>query len=138
MTTKRKSILYITDNFLYVYSRKLNQNFKINIPNNIVKNGRIIDCYKFVKVFENIQSKLKISNSFLGENIIIICCNNYNIDYEILKYLFNYLGYKNIQIENELHFLKFKKNNAWINIQANYLIIAYIDRYNKIQNIFTK
>ena len=127
-----KNILYLTDNYIYLKNTKTKKITKINLPKNIVINGKVANINKFLEKLEKITKEYNLNNKILGEKIkVITSCNYTNADITLLKNIFEKLNYRQIIIESEVKYYKLNNNKAWLNILDNYLILAFINQYQK-------
>lgn len=127
-----KNILYL-DDYINLYSEKLDKTIIEKPYKHTLSNGRIINTEKFIKYFKIIKEKHKINNNIFSENIIVII--NLKIledDKTKLKRILEELNYKNIRIINELEILKINKKKLFINYNYSYFYMYYMDS-NKVK-----
>lgn len=134
---KYNNILHITDDCLYLKSKKQKDIIKYKLSKNIVYGGRISNIKKFMKSFEKLLSENHLNNSLFGETIKVIVASNYtHADITFLKNIINSFNYRKIIIEKELKHYKLNNNIAYINVFDDYFNITYLDEYKKINNIY--
>lgn len=134
---KYNNILHITDDCLYLKSKKQKDIIKYKLSNNIVYGGRISNIKKFMKSFEKLLSENHLNNSLFGETIKLVVASNYTpADITFLKNIINSFNYRKIIIEKELKYYKLNNNIAYINVFDDYFNITYLDEYKKINNIY--
>ena len=122
-----ENILYL-DEYINYYDKKYGKIIKFKPYKKTLKNGIIIDSKKFLKSFEKLKKAYKIANALLNEKLILIINSNYSIDDKNkIKDLLEELNYKQIEIINEITFLKINKNNLYINYNESYFNIYYLD-----------
>lgn len=116
-------ILYL-DDYINLYTN--NTIYKIKPYKNTLRNGLIINRYKFIN---KLRKSLNNNKLFLSNIYVII--NNYHtdIDKEILKDILKYLNYNNIWFINELDYLTINKNKIYINCNYTYYYILYTNEY---------
>lgn len=134
---KYNNILHITDDCLYLKSKKQKDIIKYKLSKNIVYGGRISNIKKFMKSFEKLLSENHLNNSLFGETIEVVVASNYTpADITFLKNIINSFNYRKIIIEKELKYYKLNNNIAYINVFDDYFNITYLDEYKKINNIY--
>ena len=134
---KYNNILHITDDCLYLKSKKQKDIIKYKLSKNIVYGGRISNIKKFMKSFEKLLSENHLNNSLFGETIKVVVASNYTpADITFLKNIINSFNYRKIIIEKELKYYKLNNNIAYINVFDDYFNITYLDEYKKINNIY--
>lgn len=138
---KYNNILHITDDCLYLKSKKQKDIIKYKLSKNIVYGGRISNIKKFMKSFEKLLSENHLNNSLFGETIKVVVASNYTpADITFLKNIINSFNYRKIIIEKELKYYKLNNNIAYViayvNVFDNYFNITYLDEYKKINNIY--
>ena len=82
---KYNNILHITDDCLYLKSKKQKDIIKYKLSKNIVYGGRISNIKKFMKSFEKLLSENHLNNSLFGETIKVVVASNYTP--AVLSYL---------------------------------------------------
>lgn len=134
---KYNNILHITDDCLYLKSKKQKDIIKYKLSKNIVYGGRISNIKKFMKSFEKLLSENHLNNSLFGETIKVVVASNYTpADITFFKNIINSFNYRKIIIEKELKYYKLNNNIAYINVFDDYFNITYLDEYKKINNIY--
>lgn len=134
---KYNNILHITDDCLYLKSKKQKDIIKYKLSKNVVYGGRISNVKKFMKSFEKLLSENHLNNSLFGETIKVVVGSNYTpADITFLKNIINSFNYRKIIIEKELKYYKLNNNIAYINVFDDYFNITYLDEYKKINNIY--
>ena len=134
---KYNNILHITDDCLYLKSKKQKDIIKYKLSKNVVYGGRISNIKKFMKSFEKLLSENHLNNSLFGETIKVVVASNYTpSDITFLKNIINSFNYRKIIIEKELKYYKLNNNIAYINVFDDYFNITYLDEYKKINNIY--
>ena len=131
-------ILYL-DDFINIYIKKEDKIIRYKPYKNTIKNGRIINRIKFIKIFNKIKDNYNLNNNFLNASILIII--NKNIEEEDKKVfleVFDELNYKNIKFNQELNYLKMNKNTVYINYNYSYFYIYNVDDLGKVNiNIYS-
>ena len=69
---KTRSTIYFNDEKIYLKNEKTKKIIIEKINNNIIKNGKINNIEKFIKMYENLIKKYKLNNNIFGETIKII------------------------------------------------------------------
>ena len=134
---KYNNILHITDDCLYLKSKKQKDIIKYKLSKNVVYGGRISNIKKFMKSFEKLLSENHLNNSLFGETIKVVVASNYTTaDITFLKNIINSFNYRKIIIEKELNYYKLNNNIAYINVFDDYFNITYLDDFKKINNIY--
>lgn len=131
---KKWEILYLTDN--YIFYKKNNEIYEMNLEKGIILNNKISNINKFIKVYEKFLNINNLNNSLFGSNLKVIVEMNYNeADITMLKNLFAKFNYKKVVVDKIVKCYKLTKENAYLNINDNYLSITYLNEFNKIDNI---
>ena len=134
---KYNNILHITDDCLYLKSKKQKDIIKYKLSKKVVYGGRISNIKKFMKSFEKLLSENHLNNSLFGEKIKIIVASNYTpADITFLKNIINCFNYRKISIDKELKYYKLNSTNSYVNVFDNYLNITFLDEYKKVNNIY--
>lgn len=127
-----KYILLMNDEFLTLHDLKKHQTIKEKIPKNTVINGKVANINKFIQKYEDILKKHNLNNSLLGDKLKIVVHPKYtSTDITLIKNIFEKLNYRKITIDNELKYYKLDNKSAWINANNNYLLLSYINEYDK-------
>ena len=123
------NILYL-DDYINYYSKKINEIIKIKPYKKTLRNGYIIDRFKFIKAFNKFIVSKHIKPSLINESITVII-NNYATeeDKSLLKETLNELNYKKVLFVNETELLKVNKNKLYINCNNTYFYLMYINIY---------
>ena len=136
---KKENVVYLTDDKILLYSYKKDKIYKYKLNNDIVYMGRIIDPDRFIKYFKEIIKELNINQGLFSERMhLIVNCNYSKIDIITLKNIFKYFNYHIIKIDYETRYYYLSNDNAWLNLQKNYLSITLINKYNKIEYYIIK
>ena len=131
---KTRSTIYFNDEKIYLKNKKIKKIIIEKINNNIIKNGKINNIEKFIKMYENLIKKYKLNNNIFGETIKIIVNPTYNsADTMLLKSIFEKFNYRKIIIENETKYYKINNCNSFLNINNSYKILSMLDEYKKIK-----
>ena len=131
---KTRSTIYFNDEKIYLKNEKKKKKIIEKINNNIIKNGKINNIEKFIKMYENLIKKYKLNNNIFGETIKIIVNPTYNsADTMLLKSIFEKFNYRKIIIENETKYYKINNCNSFLNINNSYKILSMLDEYKKIK-----
>ena len=131
MKTK-KNILYLVDNYIYLYNKKRDNLYTYKLDKNILKNGIIADIKKFIKSYNTFLSEQNLNNNLFGDSICVIHNPEYTkADIDVLKNILENLSYSNITFINEIKLYKLNTKNAYINYNDEYLILTYIDSYKQ-------
>lgn len=131
---KKWELLYLTDN--NIFYKKNNKIYEMNLEKGIIYNNKICNINKFIKIFETFLNSNNLNNSLFGSNLKIITEMNYNdTDITLLKELFTKFNYKRIVIDKIVKCFKLTKDNAYLNINDNYISMTYLDEFKKIENI---
>ena len=131
---KTRSTIYFNDEKIYLKNEKTKKIIIEKINNNIIKNGKINNIEKFIKMYENLIKKYKLNNNIFGETIKIIVNPTYNsADTMLLKSIFEKFNYRKIIIENEAKYYKINNCNSFLNINNSYKILSMLDEYKKIK-----
>lgn len=131
---KKWELLYLTDN--NIFYKKNNKIYETNLEKGIIYNNKISNINKFIKIFESFMNSNNLNNSLFGSNLKIITEMNYNdTDITLLKELFLKFNYKRVVIDKIVKCFKLTKDNAYLNINDNYISITYLDEFKKIENI---
>lgn len=131
-----KNVIYMTDEYIYLYNNKHNKKIKVAIPKNIVVSGKIANINKFISKYENILKDNKLNTGIIGDKIKIIVNPKYtSADITLLKNIFEKLNYRKIMIDNELKYYKLTENNAWINVTDGFVLLTFINYYKKKETI---
>lgn len=131
-----KNILYMTDDYIYLYNNKSNKIYKGAMPKKVIINGKIANINKFISKYESILKEYHLNNGLIGDKIKIIVHSKYtSADITLLKNIFEKLNYRKITIDNEIKYYKLNDNNAWINTNEGYLLLTYINDYKKTETI---
>lgn len=130
---KIDNILYLTDDTIYLKNKKIDNIIKYKINDGIVNNGKVININKFINTYEKLINTNRINNSLFGETIKVIVPNIYsNADILVLKNILETFNYRKIFIDLESKYYKLNNDNAYINIQNNYMLLYYLDEYKKM------
>lgn len=133
----KKNILYLTDEYLYLYNKKMNKMVKCTMPKGVIINGYVANINKFITKFEGILKEYNLNNGFIGDKIRIIVHPKYTAaNITLLKNIFEKFNYRNISIENEVKYYKLNDKNAWINANNKYLILTYINEFKRVETKF--
>lgn len=134
-----KNILYI-DDYINLYSNKLNKIINYKPYKNTLWLGRIIDKNKFIKSFLKLKEQNAISNNILSEDLIIIISSIIKEeDKNLFKEIMEELNYKKVYFINELDLIKLTKDYIFINFNYTYFYIYYIQEDGKVNlNIYNK
>ena len=131
---KTRSTIYFNDEKIYLKNEKTKKIIIEKINNNIIKNGKINNIEKFIKMYENLIKKYKLNNNIFGETIKIIVNPTYSsADTMLLKSIFEKFNYRKIIIENETKYYKINNCNSFLNINNSYKILSMLDEYKKIK-----
>ena len=129
-----KNIIYLTDDYIYLAKTKDKQITKLALPKNLVLNGRVANINKFIEKVEKIIKENNLNSNIFGDKIKIIVSPKYtSADITLLKNIFTKLNFRKIIIDLETKYYKLNKENAWLNIFNNYMILAYINKYEKLE-----
>ena len=124
-------IFYIVDNSIYIYSFKKN-NIVVNNYSNYIKNGRIIKPKIIIKIINEYLKKEKLYKILSTLNAIIIYDSHLTyIDKKIIVDIFENCNFKDIKLIDTKNLLN--KNNYYIEINNNYLLTYYHNKYEYIQ-----
>ena len=132
------NILYL-DDYINLYSLDLEKIIIYKPYKNTLKNGRIIDKNKFIKVYSMLLTKYNLNNPIFNRKLLVIV--NKDVSVEDKNNLINVLedlNYKNIKIANEIKYLNIKKDNLFIGYNYNYFYLYYIDNYGNVKDLFYK
>ncbi len=132
------NILYL-DDYINLYSLDLEKIIVYKPYKNTLKNGRIIDKNKFIKVYSMLLTKYNLNNPIFNRKLLVIV--NKDISVEDKNNLINVLedlNYKNIKIENEIKYLNIKKDSLFIGYNYNYFYLYYIDNYGNVKDSIYK
>lgn len=133
----KKNILYLTDEYLYLYNKKMDKMIKVAMPKGVVINGYVANINKFITKFESILKEYNLNNGFIGDKIKIIVHPKYtSANITLLKNIFEKFNYRNIIIESEAKYYKLNDKNAWINANNKYLILTYINEFKRVETRF--
>ena len=130
---KKKNILYLTDNIIYYKTDRI---IKFPINQGIIINSKIGNIKKFNKVLEDLLKTNKLNSSIFGNKIKVIINNTWTkADIELLKNVLINLNYRKIDFEYEYKYYHLNNQNAYLNIQDNYMLLTIINEYHKIKTI---
>lgn len=129
------NIVYLTDETIYFKNVKTNKIIKQKINKNIIINGKVANIDKFMNVFDKILKDNNINNNIFGDTIKIIVNPTYtNSDNYLIKNLLEKFNFRKVFIENEIKNYKLNKENCYLNINNEYILMSYINEYQKIEN----
>ena len=129
------NIVYLTDETIYFKNVKTNKIIKQKINKNIIINGKVANIDKFMNVFDKILKDNNINNNIFGDTIKIIVNPTYtNSDNYLIKNLLEKFNFRKVLIENEIKNYKLNKENCYLNINNEYILMTYINEYQKIEN----
>lgn len=129
------NIVYLTDETIYFKNVKTNKIIKQKINKNIIINGKVANIDKFMNVFDKILKDNNINNNIFGDTIKIIVNPTYtNSDNYLIKNLLEKFNFRKVLIENEIKNYKLNKENCYLNINNEYILMSYINEYQKIEN----
>ena len=132
---KINNIVYLTDETIYFKNVKTNKIIKQKINKNIIINGKVANIDKFMNVFDKILKDNNINNNIFGDTIKIIVNPTYtNSDNYLIKNLLEKFNFRKVFIENEIKNYKLNKENCYLNINNEYILMSYINEYQKIEN----
>lgn len=132
---KVNNIAYLTDETIYFKNVKTNKIIKQKINKNIIINGKVANIDKFMNVFDKILKDNNINNNIFGDTIKIIVNPTYtNSDNYLIKNLLEKFNFRKVFIENEIKNYKLNKENCYLNINNEYILMSYINEYQKIEN----
>lgn len=132
---KVNNIAYLTDETIYFKNVKTNKIIKQKINKNIIINGKVANIDKFMNVFDKILKDNNINNNIFGDTIKIIVNPTYtNSDIYLIKNLLEKFNFRKVFIENEIKYYKLNKENCYLNINNEYILMTYINEYQKIEN----
>lgn len=124
-------IFYLVDNYLYLYEMKNNNLSKYKF-NNYIYDGRIIKPNNLIKKINEILKEKKIIKLLTGQNTIIIYEPHLKyIDKKIIIDTFDQCGFKSIKLISTKELID--KNNYYIEINNNYIITYYNNKYEMIK-----
>lgn len=133
---KYNNVLYITDNYLYLKNKKSDV-IKYEVGKGIIYGGKIINARKFIKLYDKLLSDKHLNNSLFGDTIKVIVLANYSeVDINNLKSILNTFNYRKIMVVSEVKYYKLNNKSCYVNVNDNYLSINYIDKFNRVDNIF--
>lgn len=133
----KKNILYLTDEYLYLYNKKVDKMIKVTMPKGVVINGYVANINKFIAKFESILKEYNLNNGLIGDKIKIVVHPKYtSANITLLKNIFEKFNYRNIIIESEAKYYKLNDKNAWINANNKYLILTYINEFKRVETRF--
>lgn len=122
-----ENILYL-DDYINIYTKKLNKILTINPYKNTLRNGRIIDRVKFIKKLSKVIKENKLNNNLFNNNIMVIISSLITIeDKKIIEESLEELNYKNIKFISEIKYLKLNKNRIYINCAYSFIYFYYIN-----------
>lgn len=129
------NMVYLTDETIYFKNVKTNKIIKQKINKNIIINGKVANIDKFMNVFDKILKDNNINNNIFGDTIKIIVNPTYtNSDNYLIKNLLEKFNFRKVLIENEIKNYKLNKENCYLNINNEYILMTYINEYQKIEN----
>ena len=127
---KNKNILYLSDDYIFLYSHNLKKMIKYKLPNNVLKNGKVANTKLFIANYKKFMHEYKLNNNLLGDKITIIVNPSYTkTDIDLITNLFQDLAYRKVQIVNEMKLYNLNSSNAYLNYNNEYFIFSYLDYY---------
>jgi len=124
-------IFYLVDNYLYIYELK-NKDLSKYKFNNLIYDGRIIKPNNLIKKINEILKKKKIIKLLTVQNAIIIYEPHLKyIDKKIIIDTFEQCGFKSIKLISTKELID--KNNYYIEINNNYIITYFKNKYEMIK-----
>ncbi len=134
-----KNIVYLTDEYLYLYNKKKDNIYKVAMPKNVIINGYVANINKFITKYSSILKEYNLNNGLIGEKIRIIVHPKYTpADITLLKSIFEKFNYRKITIENEVKYYKMEEKKAWIHVNNAYLLLTFFNEYHRIENILVE
>ena len=131
-----KNVLYLVDDYILYYSKKLKKLLKYKLPTKTLRNGKIANTKLFISSYKKFLTTHKLNNNLLGDTLTVIVNPDYTkVEIDILTNVFLSLSYRKINIVNEIKLYKLNSNNAYLNYNDQYLILTYQDEF-KEKNVY--
>lgn len=134
---KVNNLLYLTEDIIYLKNKKIDKVIQHKINNSIIKYGKIYNDEKFLKEYAKLLQSNHLNNNLFGDTIKVIINSTYTpMDIKYLKFLLEKFNYRKIIFENETKYYDLNKTKAFLNVQNDYILLSYIDIYNKTKTFF--
>jgi len=128
-----KNILYI-DDYINLYSGKLNKIITVKPLNKTLKFGKIIDKEKFLRSFFKLKKENNLNNNLILEEITVIINSSYTKeDKKNILDILEQLNYKKIHLVNEVNLLKININNIFIIYNNSYFYLYYLNKLGNVE-----
>jgi len=128
-----KNILYI-DDYINLYSGKLNKIITVKPLNKTLKFGKIIDKEKFLRSFFKLKKENNLNNNLILEEITVIINSSYTKeDKKNILDILEQLNYKKIHLVNEVNLLKNNINNIFIIYNNSYFYLYYLNKLGNVE-----
>lgn len=131
---KKRSILYINDNYIYYYQNK--KIYSKRFPENTLNKGKIININYFYNKFNDFLNSNNLLSHLFTIKLNIIINPTYSKAEKTI--LINILEKNNIKVNNIINEINYfdLQNNNYLNINEDYLILYFKNKKNKNDYLF--
>lgn len=131
---KKRSILYINDNYIYYYQNK--KIYSKRFPENTLNKGKIININYFYNKFNDFLNSNNLLSHLFTIKLNIIINPTYSKAEKTI--LINILEKNNIKVNNIINEINYfdLQNNNYLNINEDYPILYFKNKKNKNDYLF--